>query len=116
MQVSALVNQELYHFKAICIDSVIDWPLILGVGMVEGGPEVDELLRCTNVTFSNRIVNRCLPILVLPVDDVSLLTAQKLDDFGVTFTSCIEQRRLFQRIFLHWVNAHLDQHSDHPEG
>ena len=95
IQVSSLINQKLDHFKAISIDGVIDWSLTLGVGVVEARPEVDKLLCGTDVAFSNRIVNRRLPILVLSVDDVSLGT-QEIDDFGIAFTSCIEKRRLLQ--------------------
>ena len=94
LQVGTLVNQKLDHFVAISIDGVIDWPLILGVSVVETGPEVDKLLCRANVTFSNRVVYRCLAVLVLPVDDVSTLRAQEIDDLGISFTSRIEQRRL----------------------
>ena len=94
VQVSSLINQKLDHFIAITIDSVKDWSLILGVSVVEACPEVDELLCRANVTFSNRVVYRCLAVLVLPVDDVSTLRAQEIDDLGISFTSRIEQRRL----------------------
>ena len=96
IQVSSLINQKLDHFKAISIDGVIDWSLTLGVGVVEACPEVDKLLCRTDVTFSDRIVDRRLPILVLSVDNVSSMATQEIDDFGIAFTSCIEKRRLLQ--------------------
>ena len=116
LQVSSLINQKLDHFIAIPIDRVIDWSLILGVGVVEACPEVDELLCRTNMTFSNRVVNGCLPILVLSVDNISSLSTQELDNLSITFTSCIEKRRLLERIFLHGIDTQIDQHIDHPEG
>ena len=96
LQVSSLINQKLDHFEAISIDGVIDWSLTLGVGVVEARPEVDKLLCGTDVAFSNRIINRRLPILVLSIDDVSSLGTQEIDDFGIAFTSCIEKRRLLK--------------------
>ena len=116
IQVSSLINQKLDHFIAIPIDSVKDRSLILSVSVVEACPEVNELLCRTNVTFSNRVINRSLPILVLSVDNTSILGTQEFDDLGITFTSCIEERRLLKGIFLHGVNTQLDQHIDHPEG
>ena len=94
IQVSSLINQKLDHFIAITIDSVKDWSLILGVSVVEACPEVDELLCRANVTFSNRVINRSLPILVLSVDNISSLGTQEFDNLGISFTSSIEERRL----------------------
>ena len=94
VQVSSLINQKLDHFIAITIDSVKDWSLILGISVVEACPEVDELLCRANVTFSNRVINRSLPILVLSIDNISSLGTQEFDNLGISFTSCIEERRL----------------------
>ena len=116
VQVSSLINQKLDHFIAITIDSVKDWSLILGVSVVEACPEVDELLCRANVTLSNRVIYRSLSILVLSVNNISSLGTQEFDDLGISFTSCIEERRLLKRIFFHGVNTQLDQHIDHPEG
>ena len=52
VQVSALIDQKLDHFITIPVDGIIDWPLVLGVWVIEARPEVDKLLCRADVTFS----------------------------------------------------------------
>jgi len=68
-----------------------------------------------DVAFASRIIDRCLPILVLPVDIVLANINQILNHLVVALTTGIENGRLFQGILPGRVCAKAGESSDHAE-
>ena len=67
LHIDAFLNQKVDHLIAIRLYSIVDWPLILRVYNVYVSPESNQLLNCFNMTFSDCIIDRSLPIFVLTI-------------------------------------------------
>ena len=68
LEVSALVDQELDHFKAIVVDTIVYRPLILCILVIEACAQVNELLYGAYMPLSYCVVDAGLAILILPID------------------------------------------------
>lgn len=68
------------------------------------------------MALTTGVVDRRLPIHVLPIHIVSALFDEVLDGRCVALSTGVEEWGLLQSVFLLRVDAKLDQHFDHFEG
>lgn len=76
------------------LDGVEDWSLVLGVCDVKLGTQLDQQLHSLDVTFTCRIVDWSLPVLVLTVHRVSTLLTEEEDDILIALTRGVKERSL----------------------
>ena len=83
--------------------------------MVDIAAELNEQLYCMNMTLTHCIIDRRLPILVLPVDVVLGDIDQVLDHFIVALAAGIEDGCLLKRVFFGCIDAEFCKRGDHSE-
>lgn len=105
LEIGSLLNQEKTHVEAICLDCIVDGPLILGVSDVCISSEADELLDSLDVTFTNSIIDRGLTILVLTIYLDSACSAQIRNGISESFPRSVEEGSLLQSILLLGVDT-----------
>ena len=77
LHICPLLNQKLTHIVTICLDCIVDRPLVLGIDNVAIGTEAHQLLHSLDVTLSDGIIDRSLPILILAVDLYTFLDKER---------------------------------------
>ena len=83
--------------------------------MINVGAQLNQQFDRADVSLSSSVVDRRLPVLVLPVNIVLADVYQVLNGFVVTLATCIKDWSLLERVLFGAFNSHFGQHLDHSE-
>jgi len=84
-------------------DGIEDWPLILGVRLINQSSRVDQKLGSRDMTFSHSVIDARLTILVLFVHVSMHFIDDVVDDLCVAISCRIEERSLLECIIEQWI-------------
>ena len=97
LKIGTSINEEFDHLEAISLDGVVDGSLVLGVSDIDLSSQVDQVLDDPDVALSHGIVDGCLPVLVLSVENIRAALLDKVaDDIEMTFSRSVEKWDLLE--------------------
>ena len=98
------------------LDGIVEGTLILCILVINICAQLNQQFDRANVTLTCSVVDRRLPVLVLPVHIVLADVDQVLNGRIVTLATRVKDRSLLKRVLFDAFDSHLSQHLDHLEG
>jgi len=80
LKIGTSIDEEFDHLEAIGLDGIVDGPLVLGVSDINLSSQIDQMLDHLDVALSHGVIDGCLPILILPVENVRAALVDKVAD------------------------------------